>query len=102
MSDLISDVCSSDLTVEVAAAAVRIAVAGTAAPVEIVGERRVEAPSHQSIRLTRGRRFRIGGLTDTGVAYLAVEGGFAIPPVYGSLATYTRARIGGEIGRAHV
>ncbi|EDP63715.1 Allophanate hydrolase subunit 2 [alpha proteobacterium BAL199] len=87
-------------TLEVASDAVRVALVGTSATLEIMGERRVEAPSHQSIRLTRGRRFRIGGLSDTGVAYLAVEGGFAIEPVYASLSTYVRARIGGVDGRA--
>lgn len=87
-------------TIEIEADAVRLALVGTGAAVEIVGERKVGAPSHQSIRLTRGRRLRIGSLSDTGVAYLAVEGGFALEPVYGSLATYTRARIGGLDGRA--
>lgn len=87
-------------TVEVDAEAVRMALVGTGAPLEIMGERRVEAPSHQSIRLTRGRRLRIGSLSDTGVAYLAVEGGFALDPVYDSLSTYVRARIGGLEGRA--
>lgn len=87
-------------TLEVASDAVRVALVGTSAALEILGERRVEAPPHQSIRLTRGRRFRIGGLSDTGVAYLAIEGGFAIEPVYDSLSTYVRARIGGVEGRA--
>lgn len=86
-------------TIEIEADAVRLALVGTGAPVEIVGERRVEAPSYQSIRLTRGRRLRIGSLSDTGVGYLAIEGGFAIAPVYDSLSTYTRARIGGLDGR---
>jgi len=89
-------------TIEVEAEAARIALVGTAAPLEIAGDRRAEAPSHQSVLLTRGRRFRVGGLSDTGVAYLAVEGGFALAPVYGSLATYTRARIGGVEGRVLV
>ncbi len=87
-------------TIEIEAAAARLALVGTGAPLEIAGDRKVEAPSHQSIRLTRGRRLRIGSLADTGVAYLAVEGGFAIEPVYDSLSTYTRARIGGLHGRA--
>lgn len=87
-------------TLEVEAEAVRLALVGSGAPVEVMGDRRVEAPPQQSIRLTRGRRLRIGSLADTGVAYLAVEGGFAIEPVYGSLSTYTRARIGGLEGRA--
>lgn len=87
-------------TLEVAAESVRVALVGTDAALEIMGDRLVEAPSHQSIRLADGRRFRIGGLSDTGVAYLAVEGGFAIEPVYGSLSTYVRARIGGIDGRA--
>lgn len=87
-------------TVEIDGDAVRLALVGSGAPLEVLGERRVEAPSHQSIRLTGGRRLRIGSLSDTGVAYLAVEGGFAIEPVYGSLSTYTRAHIGGLDGRA--
>lgn len=87
-------------TIEIEAEVARVALVGTAAPVEILGDRKVEAPSHQSMRLTRGRRLRIGGLSDTGVAYLAIEGGFAITPVYDSLSTYTRAKIGGLDGRA--
>lgn len=87
-------------TIEIEADSVRLALVGTGAAVEIVGDRKVEAPSYQSIRLTRGRRLRIGSLADTGVAYLAIEGGFALDPVYDSLSTYTRARIGGLDGRA--
>ena len=34
-----------------------------------------------------------------GVAYLCVQGGFALPPVMGSLSTYTRAGFGGFEGR---
>lgn len=87
-------------TFEVEAASARVALVGTGAPVEIMGDRKVEAPSHQSIMLSRGRRFRVGSLSDTGVAYLAVQGGFDLDPVYGSLSTYTRAKIGGLEGRA--
>lgn len=87
-------------TLEITAESARFALVGTATPIEVLGEKPVQAPAHQSVRLTRGRRLRIGGIGDSGVAYLAVEGGFDLPPVYDSLSTYTRARIGGLDGRA--
>src|SRR3546814_20376995 len=79
-------------TVEVEAAAVRIAVAGTAAPVEIVGERRVEAPSHQPTRLPRGRRRPIRGLTDARVAPLEGPGATPFPPASALHRLYTTRR----------
>jgi biotin-dependent carboxylase-like uncharacterized protein len=43
---------------------------------------------------------KIGALVGSAVAYLAVEGGFAIAPVLGSQSTLIRAAIGGFDGRA--
>src|SRR5215470_8733283 len=54
----------------------------------------------QSARLVGGQLLRIGALVDSAVAYLAVEGGFALPPVLGSLSTLIGAAIGGFRGRA--
>jgi biotin-dependent carboxylase-like uncharacterized protein len=87
-------------TLEITAESARFALVGTSTPIEVLGEKPVQAPAHQSVRLTNGRRIRIGGIGDSGVAYLAVEGGFDLPPVYDSLSTYTRALIGGFEGRA--
>jgi biotin-dependent carboxylase-like uncharacterized protein len=90
------------LTVE--ADSVRVAFAGAAAAIDILGadgsgeSRRV--PALQSVRLLRGERLRVGALSGGAVAYLAIEGGFAVAPVLGSRSTYTRAAIGGFAGRA--
>lgn len=42
------------------------------------------------------------GAAPGGVAYLAVSGGFAVPPQLGSRSTYARAKLGGVAGRALV
>jgi biotin-dependent carboxylase-like uncharacterized protein len=80
---------------------VRVAFAGASTPVDVLDEsdaaRRL--PPLHSVRLVRGQRLRIGALAGA-VAYLAVEGGFAVEPMLGSRSTYTRAGIGGFAGRA--
>lgn len=86
-------------TLEVTARSARVALVGTETPIDIIGEKAAQAPANQSVRLEQGRRFRVGGISDSGVAYLAVEGGFDLPSIYDSLSTYTRARIGGFEGR---
>ena len=87
---------------EVAADSVRVAVAGTTVPLEIIeaatgATQRV--PARQSLRLGRGWRLRVPGFGDTAAAYLAVEGGFALEPLMGSLSTHWRAQIGPLEGR---
>jgi biotin-dependent carboxylase-like uncharacterized protein len=83
---------------------VRIAVAGADAVIEVLPEataaagRRVAAL--QSLRLRRGEALRIGALTGATVLYVAVEGGFDIAPVLGSVSTDMRGGIGGWHGRA--
>ena len=89
--------------VEVAADGVRLAVAGSGASLEIVdGSGAVvrRATALESITAHRGERarVRIAGLSIS--AYLAIEGGIAIPPVLGSRSTYARAGLGGIEGRA--
>jgi len=54
----------------------------------------------RSAVLKRGDRLGIGAIEDAGVAYLAVQGGFAIPPFMGSRSTYMRSGLGGFEGRA--
>ena len=91
-------------TLAVEADDVRIAVAGATALIEILPDaaatsgRRV-APM-QSMRLRRGEALRIGALTGATVLYVAVEGGFDIAPVLGSVSTDIRGGIGGWQGRA--
>lgn len=63
------------------------------------GEARSAKP-WRSLLLKRGDRFAIGAVEEGGVAYLAVAGGFAIPPFMGSLSTYMRSGLGGFEGRA--
>jgi biotin-dependent carboxylase-like uncharacterized protein len=50
--------------------------------------------------LKKGQKFKIGTISDSGSAYLAIEGGFNLPEVYGSLSTYVRGSIGGFSGKA--
>ena len=92
-------------TLRVEADSVRIAVAGGRASIDILppdsdgsGGRRL-AP-YESARLLHGEVLKIGALTGSSVAYLAVEGGFDIAPVLGSQSTLIRASIGGLEGRA--
>lgn len=92
-------------TLQVEADSVRVAFAGGRARIDIVpadsegGDGRRLAP-YESARLVRGEVLRIGALTGSAVAYLAVEGGFDAAPVLGSRSTLIRASIGGFEGRA--
>ena len=90
-------------TLAVEADSVRVAVAGGQVPVDILspdggGLRRLAIC--ESARLLRGQALKIGALTGSAILYLAVEGGFDIPPVMGSQSTLTRGGIGGFAGRA--
>ena len=87
-------------TFRVTADSVRIALVGTAASIDILAPSRRAVPSMRSVRLSRGTEFRIGTIPDSACCYLAVEGGFDVPAVYGSLSTYLRGEIGGLEGRA--
>ena len=49
--------------------------------------------------LATGETLSIGALR-SGIGYLAVAGGFDLPPVLGSRSTYARARLGGIDGRS--
>ena len=87
---------------EVQADSVRVAVCGGASALTIEngdGETR-QVKAMESVTLERGARFRIGSIEGTAVAYLAVAGGFDLPPFMGSLSTYVRGGFGGLEGRA--
>jgi biotin-dependent carboxylase-like uncharacterized protein len=91
-------------TLAVEADNVRISIVGGEAPIEIFREgtacdgARIE--SMRSVCLRRGDMVRIGSLSDAAVLYVAVEGGFDIAPVLGSVSTYIRGGFGGINGRA--
>lgn len=51
-------------------------------------------------RVPRGGRLRFGAHARGARAYLAVEGGIAVEPVFGSRATHLPSRMGGFLGRA--
>jgi biotin-dependent carboxylase-like uncharacterized protein len=86
----------------VEADSVRVALADAAAPVDILDESGTaqRVPPLTSVWLRRGERLRVGALSGGAIAYLAVEGGFAVEPVLGSRSTYARGGIGGFAGRA--
>jgi len=57
------------------------------------------APMWQTIRLSKGDVIRIRQAKSGCRSYLAVTGGFDVPPVMGSRATCVKAKIGGVEGR---
>jgi biotin-dependent carboxylase-like uncharacterized protein len=91
-------------TLAVEAENVRISIVGGEAPIEVLSAGTAFVSAHleskRSICLQRGDVLRIGSLSDATVLYLAVEGGFDIPPVLGSVSTYIRGGFGGMNGRA--
>lgn len=90
-------------TIRVETQSARFAFAGGRATLEVLStgnEVTERIPCLQSFRLEKGQALRIGALSGSAVGYLAVEGGFDIPPFLGSLSTYTRGRFGGWCGRA--
>ena len=80
--------------------AARLAVAGVGASLAIGGERGRIVPAWHSLTLARGEVVQILLGPDSVCAYLAVEGGIAVPSVLGSASTYVRAALGGFEGRA--
>lgn len=92
-------VMGPDLMVE--ADSVRIALVGPLSPtlVEAPEARPKPLESDRTHLLKRGQVLRVGMVNGSSTAYLAVAGGFALPPFMGSLSTYARAGIGGFRGR---
>jgi biotin-dependent carboxylase-like uncharacterized protein len=93
-------------TLVVDADSARLAFVGATAPIELLPSENAQNGSRieggRTIRLRRGEAVRIGSLSGASVMYVAVEGGFAIDPVLGSVSTYLRAGFGGWQGRALV
>jgi allophanate hydrolase len=85
--------------IEVAAESVRIALVGCAASIGVRSQPPRAIPAGRSARLAQGEVFRVGPLVDSTCGYLALEGGFDIAPVLGSVSTYVRGGLGGLQGR---
>lgn len=92
-------VMGPDLLVE--AESVRVALVGPLSPSLVEGPDAPPKPleSNRSHLLKHGQILRVGMVEGSSTAYLAVAGGFDIPPFMGSLSTYARAGIGGFKGR---
>lgn len=85
-------------TFTIQADGVRMAAAG--ARIDLLGDDRRSIQPLCSVSVRRGTQIRISVLPGTATATVAVEGGFALEPVLGSLSTYVRAGLGGLDGRA--
>ena len=83
------------------AASARIALTGTAAPLVVERDGRIEEwPPWRSVDLVEGDVVRIGPFADAAVAYLAAAGGIDVPEILGSRSTFLRGGFGGIGGRA--
>jgi len=87
-------------TLEARGGSVRVALACTDAVIEDGQGHAQPVCAWRSVVLRAGERLRMGRTTGTAASYLAVEGGFAIRPVLGSLSTTLHAALGGFHGRA--
>ena len=86
-------------TLEVTAESVTLALAGTGAGIEVMSPEREMISACRSVTFRKGQVFRIGAIGDSAVCYLAVHGGFDLPPIYGSQSTCMSAGFGGFHGR---
>lgn len=88
---------------EVACESARLAVAGGGASLDVMdpdGTTSARVSGLESVTVSRGERVRVRMAGPSISAYLAIEGGLAVPPVLGSRSTYVRAALGGFDGRA--
>lgn len=93
------EVMGSGPELEIVGTSVRLALIGSGGGLEISGREDPFVRSGQTVRLTKGEivRVRLGG--DAFCSYLAIEGGFDVPPCLNSSSTYARAGFGGMSGR---
>src|SRR5260370_13998385 len=90
-----------DLLVE--ADSVRIALVGPLSPALIEAPDAPPKPldSDRTHLLKRGQILKVGMVEGFSTAYLAVAGGFAVPPFNGDLSTYAPGGGGGFKSRQH-
>jgi len=81
----------------------RLAFVGADAPIELFADEDADSGEPvaplQSLRVRRGQVVRVGSLRNGATLYVAVEGGFGIMPVLGSVSTDSRGRLSGWHGR---
>jgi biotin-dependent carboxylase-like uncharacterized protein len=91
-------------TLAIDAHSVRMSFAGANAAIEISSGADANSArpiaTMRSIRVVHGDVISIGALSGGALLYVAIEGGFAIEPVLGSVSTYVRGGFGGWHGRA--
>ncbi len=75
----------------------RVALTGAVMPADLGGR---PVPHCAALRLARGERLTLGPARRGARSYLAVEGGFDLAPILGSLSTHVRSGLGGLDGRA--
>jgi biotin-dependent carboxylase-like uncharacterized protein len=85
---------------EVEGGPVRVALAAFGGTLSIEGAATRTFPAWRSVTARKGERVMVKGTGMPICAYLAIEGGFDLPPVLGSLSTYARGKFGGFKGRA--
>lgn len=79
---------------------VRVALAGRIGAQRVRDDgARTPLPAWQTATLHEGETLQLG-TAESGCAYLAVAGGIAVPPAFGSRASYWRAGLSGVLGRA--
>jgi biotin-dependent carboxylase-like uncharacterized protein len=94
------EILGAGLALEVDAESVTFALAAMAAPLILqCGDTRASIPPLQSAIARRGDIVRIPPPRGGAAVYLAVEGGFDVPPALRSQSTYRRAALGGFRGR---
>lgn len=76
---------------------VRLALAGADCPLKIEG---TAVPAFTSASAREGQVVEVGHARSGVFAYLAVAGGFAVPPTLGSISLHHRTGVGGLAGRS--
>ena len=84
-------------TFSVEGESIRVALAGADMGATLDG---APVATERSFTVAPGARLRFGSARSGARGYLAVSGGFAVRPVFGSVATHLRSGIGGFTGRA--
>ncbi len=95
------EVCVGGIVIELLAD-VRIALCGTPADkltIQSANGEALEIPPYRSVDLPAGRIVRLGILSHSNSATLALSGGIDVPKIFGSMATSPNAKIGGIGGR---
>ncbi|TCK30936.1 biotin-dependent carboxylase-like uncharacterized protein [Ancylobacter aquaticus] len=88
-------------TFEVIGGPARLALAGAQAAIEVtVGDETRRYGAWRALDVPEGARVRLGALTGSGCAVLALAGGVDVPLVLGSRATDLKGGFGGNEGRA--